>query len=56
MLALNSLDKNHRLVLVLRFFNELSYDEIASAAGISLGAVKSRVHYALKTLHKQLAA
>jgi len=55
MRALNSLDTKHRCVLVLRFFNELSYEEVAEAAGISLGTVKSRIHYALKTLRRQLA-
>jgi RNA polymerase sigma-70 factor (ECF subfamily) len=55
MKALGSLDTKHRSVLVLRFFNELSYDEIASVVGISLGTVKSRIHYALKTLREELA-
>ena len=54
MKALSSLDTKHRSVLVLRFFNELSYDEIASVVGISLGTVKSRIHYALKTLREGL--
>ncbi len=55
MRALSSLDTKHRSVLVLRFFNELSYGEIAQIAGVSLGTVKSRIHYALKTLREQLA-
>jgi len=55
MMALSSLDTKHRSVLVLRFFNELSYDEIARVVGVSLGTVKSRIHYALKTLRQQLA-
>ena len=55
MKALSSLDTKHRSVLVLRFFNELSYDQIASIVGISLGTVKSRIHYALKALREELA-
>jgi RNA polymerase sigma-70 factor (ECF subfamily) len=55
MKALSSLDARHRSVLVLRFFNELSYDEIADIVGVSLGTVKSRIHYALKTLRQRLA-
>ena len=55
MKALSSLDTKHRSVLVLRFFNELSYEEIAGVVGISLGTVKSRIHYALKTLRWQMA-
>lgn len=53
--ALSLLDTKHRSVLVLRFFNELSYDDIAQAVGVSLGTVKSRIHYALKMLREQLA-
>jgi len=55
MAALGSLDTKHRSVLVLRFFNELSYEEIASVVGVSLGTVKSRIHYSLKTLRQRLA-
>ena len=55
MRALSSLDTKHRSVLVLRFFNELSYNEIARVMGVSLGTVKSRIHYALKMLRQQLA-
>ncbi|MDD4860282.1 MAG: RNA polymerase sigma factor [Dehalococcoidales bacterium] len=51
--AMNSLDTKHRAVLVLRFFNDLSYDEIAQAAGIPLGTVKSRINQGLKMLRSQ---
>jgi RNA polymerase sigma-70 factor (ECF subfamily) len=54
MKALNSLDVKHRSILVLRFFNELSLDEIAMVAEIPLGTVKSRLHYALKSLRSIL--
>ena len=54
--ALKALDRKHRAVLVLRYFNELSYEEIARAAGIPLGTVKSRIYQALKTLRSQLSA
>ncbi len=50
MKALSALDTNHRSVVVLRYFNELSCEEIARIADISLGTVKSRLHYALKSL------
>jgi RNA polymerase sigma-70 factor (ECF subfamily) len=52
--VLNTLDHRHRMVLVLRYFNELSYDEIARIAGIPLGTVKSRINTALKYLREQL--
>jgi len=52
--ALNSLDAKHRSVLVMRYFNELSYDEIAQVIDIPLGTVKSRLNQALKSLRGQL--
>lgn len=54
MKALNSLDSKHRPVLVLRYFDELSYDEIAKVLGIPLGTVKSRINHALRSLQGQL--
>ena len=55
MKGLNSLDSKHRPVLVLRYFNELSYDEIAKVLDIPLGTVKSRINHALKFLREQLS-
>lgn len=52
--AMNSLDSKHRPVLVLRYFNDLSYDEIARVLDIPLGTVKSRINQALKSLREQL--
>jgi RNA polymerase sigma-70 factor (ECF subfamily) len=53
--ALAGLDKKHRAVLVLRYFDELAYDEIARALDIPLGTVKSRLYQALNLLRKRLA-
>lgn len=52
--AINSLNSKHRPVLVLRYFNDLSYDEIAQVLGIPLGTVKSRINQAVKSLRQQL--
>ncbi len=52
--AMDSLDTKHRAVLVLRYFNDLSYEEIARAVGIPLGTVKSRISQGLKLLRSQL--
>jgi len=52
--AIASLDKKHRAVLVLRYFNELSYKEIAATMNIPSGTVKSRIYTALKTVREQL--
>ena len=53
--AMEGLDTRHRAVLVLRYFNDLSYDEIARALDVPLGTVKSRINHALKILRKRLA-
>jgi len=52
--AMESLDAKHRAVLVLRYFNDLSYDEVAQAVGVPLGTVKSRINHALKALRTRL--
>jgi len=52
--AMNSLDSKHRPALILRYFNDLSYDEIAQVLDIPLGTVKSRINQALKSLRGQL--
>lgn len=51
--ALRSLDKRHRTVLALRYFDDLSYDEIAQVLKIPLGTVKSRLSSAIEALRKE---
>jgi len=53
--AMNALDDRHRSVLVLRYFNDLSYDEIAQVMGVPLGTVKSRISQALRLLRTQMS-
>jgi RNA polymerase sigma-70 factor (sigma-E family) len=48
--ALARLTPEHRTVVVLRFFVDLSVDEIANRTGERAGTVKSRLHYALSSL------
>ncbi|HYO41594.1 MAG TPA: RNA polymerase sigma factor [Candidatus Limnocylindrales bacterium] len=52
--ALAGLDPEHRIVVVLRYWADLTVDEIAERVGVPAGTVKSRLHYALKTLHTEL--
>jgi RNA polymerase sigma factor (sigma-70 family) len=52
--AMEALDTKHRSVLVLRYFNDLSYQEIAEALEIPLGTVKSRLNQSLKYLKAQM--
>jgi RNA polymerase sigma-70 factor (ECF subfamily) len=50
--VLANLPALHREVLLLRFIDELSLQEIAAAIDIPLGTVKSRLHNALATLRE----
>jgi RNA polymerase sigma-70 factor (ECF subfamily) len=52
--AMDKLDVKHRSVLVLRYFNDLSYQEIAEALEIPLGTVKSRLNQSLRYLKEQM--
>jgi len=53
-LAVDRLDEKHRLVLLLRYVQELSSMEIAQVLGITEGTVHSRLHYARQQLAGQL--
>ena len=48
--ALAELNREHREVLALRYFLDLSVDEVARVLGISVAATKSRIHRALRAL------
>jgi len=52
--ALAALDADHRTVVVLRYWADLTVDQIADRIGIPAGTVKSRLHYALRALHPEL--
>lgn len=52
--AVRALDDRYRIVVVLRFLNDMQLDEIAKALDIPLGTVKSRLHAALKQLRQTL--
>src|SRR5271165_7652758 len=52
--GLHAISPEHREVLVLCFFEEMSYLEIAEAIGASLGTVRSRIHYAKRALRHAL--
>lgn len=48
------LPEPHREVVVLFFLEEFSLEEIAEITGSKVGTVKSRLHYAKKTLRQRL--
>jgi RNA polymerase sigma-70 factor (ECF subfamily) len=52
--ALDRLPAEQREVLVLRFLEEMSYDEIARVTSQPLGTVRSRIHYAKRALGRAL--
>lgn len=45
-----------REMLDLRFVHDLSYAEIATALGLPIGTVRSRLHHALALLRERMAA
>lgn len=52
--ALDSLPAAQREVVLLRFVDDLSLEQIAAAAEVPLGTVKSRLHHALEKIRRQL--
>ena len=49
-MALTKLTEEHRAILLLREWQDLSYEEIAEILGIEIGTVMSRIFYARKKL------
>ena len=52
--GMGELSRDHRQVLELREYQELSYEEIAGQLGVDLGTVKSRLSRARGALRKIL--
>jgi RNA polymerase sigma-70 factor (ECF subfamily) len=52
--ALSTLPERQRAVVVLRHYQELSLEEIATTLGMSLGTVKSSLHRALHRMRASL--
>lgn len=48
--ALDRLPASHREVLILRFLEEFSLEEIAGIVAVPVGTVKSRLHHARRAL------
>jgi RNA polymerase sigma-70 factor (ECF subfamily) len=65
-LLFDDIDKLHRVLktlspeqkeaIVLRFFEEMSYQEISDIMGCSIGTVRSRIHYAKQALRTKMEA
>ena len=52
--AIMSLPSRQRATLVLAYYQQLSYPEVAKVLGCSLGTVKTQMYRALKTLGQKL--
>jgi RNA polymerase sigma-70 factor (ECF subfamily) len=48
--GLEALSAEHREVLMLRYFEEMDYEEIARVTNSAVGTVRSRIHYAKRAL------
>ena len=52
--AVWSLPEDQRMAIVMREYQDLSYEEIASALNCSLGAVKSKIYRARQSIKRML--
>lgn len=52
--SLNQLDERHRIVVVLRYFHELSIAEISEILSVNEGTIHSRLHNAREKLRNAL--
>lgn len=53
-LAMDHIAPEHREVLMLRFMEDMSYEQIAHVIGRPVGTVRSRIHYAKLALRAAL--
>lgn len=53
--AIATLEEDHRLLIVLRDVEELSYEEIGEVTGLAEGTIKSRLHRARMAIKEYLA-
>ncbi|MCB9745085.1 MAG: sigma-70 family RNA polymerase sigma factor [Alphaproteobacteria bacterium] len=53
--AMGRLSEDHREILELRHFQDLSYDEIAEVLGVARGTVMSRLYRARRALAQELS-
>jgi len=54
--AIATLSPDHQIVVALRFYRDLTVEEIATRLGIPAGTVQSRLHYSMKRLHAAIGA
>ena len=52
--AIAALDEEHRLLVILRDVEEMSYQEIGEITGLPEGTIKSRLHRARMAIKEEL--
>jgi RNA polymerase sigma-70 factor (ECF subfamily) len=52
--AVARLGPDHRIAIVLRFWQDLTIEQAAETLNVPVGTVKSRLHYGLKALRSEL--
>ena len=52
--ALVRLSPDQRVVVVLRYWRDMPLEQIATRLGLPLGTVKSRLHYSLRLLSREI--
>ena len=52
--TIRELDPEHGEALILRFYGELSYEEMAGILGVPTGTAKSRVFYAVQSCRRKM--
>lgn len=55
MSLMSQLSESHRSALLLHFIEGFSLEEIATVTGVSIGTIKSRLHYAKSSMRTLLA-
>jgi RNA polymerase sigma-70 factor (ECF subfamily) len=54
--AVERLPENYRAIVILHYFNQLSYQDISQSLGIPIGTVGTSLHRAKKLLREALSA
>jgi len=52
--AVSRLSLDHRTIVALRYWEDMPLEQIAETLAVPLGTVKSRLHYALRSLRAEL--
>jgi RNA polymerase sigma-70 factor (ECF subfamily) len=52
--AVARLAPDHRIVIALRYWRDMTLEQVAETLDLPLGTVKSRLHYALRALRAEL--